>query len=40
MSDNPRRLYDNSFAAFVDEAELTVLGELCNHYHGDVRTSS
>lgn len=40
MSDNPRRLYDNSFTAFIEEAEMTILGELCDHYHGDVRTTT
>ena len=40
MSDNPRRLYDNSFGGFLREDENAILGLLCDHYHGDSRTTT
>ncbi len=40
MSDNPRCLYENSFAAFLRDTERSVLGALCDNYHGDVRTTT
>lgn len=40
MSDNPRRLYDNSFWGFLCEDENAILGLLCDHYHGDARTTT
>ena len=40
MSNNPRCLYDNSFSAFLHETEMSVLGMLCDNYHGDARTTT
>ena len=40
MPDNPRCLYENSFAAFLRDAERSVLGALCDNYHGDARTTT
>ena len=40
MSNHPRCLYENSFMAFLNDAEMTILGQLCDHYHGDVLTTS
>ena len=40
MRKSPRCLYNNSFTAFVLEAEETVLGVLCDNYHGEIRTTS
>lgn len=40
MSNSPRCLYDNSFSGFLQDTEMSVLGELNAHYHGDVRTTS
>ena len=40
MSDNPRCLYENSFAAFLHDAERSILGALCDNYHGDARTTT
>lgn len=40
MKQNPRCLYSNSFSGFVRDSELTVLGELVDRYHGEVRTTT
>ena len=40
MSDHVRCLYDNSFSGFLGDSEMKVLGELCDHYHGYVPTTS
>ena len=40
MSDNPRRLYDNSFEGFLREDENAILGLLCDRYHGDAHTAT
>ena len=40
MSDNPRCLYDNSFAGFLGETEMSILGKLVDHYHGEARTTT
>lgn len=40
MSNNPRCLYNNSFEGFHDESENSILGTLCDHYHGDARTTT
>ena len=37
---SPRCLYDSSFTGFLNEAENSVLGVLCDHYHGDVLTTA
>ena len=40
MPDNPRCLYENSFASFLLDAERSVLGALCDNYHGDALTTT
>ncbi len=40
MNDNLRCLYDNSFEAFLQDDENAILGLLCDHYHGDARTTT
>ena len=40
MSNHPRCLYHNSFKAFLNDPEIAVLGKLCDHYHGEVRTTA
>ena len=40
MKKNPRCLYENSFYGFMNDAESSVFGKLCDHYHGDVRTTT
>ena len=37
---NPRCLYSSSFASFTDTAGITVLGEICDHYHGETATTT
>ena len=40
LNKNPRCLYENSFAAFVSDTDLVVLGALCDTYHGVARTTT
>ena len=40
MNDSPRCLYHNSFSDFLREDENAILGLLCDHYHGDARTTT
>ena len=40
MSNHPRCLYHSSFSGFLQDSEMTVLGLLCNQYHGTVETTS
>lgn len=40
MNNNPRCLYNNSFTGFLKEAESSVLGLLCDNYHGDAQTTT
>ena len=40
MPDNPRCLYENSFSAFLLDDERSVLGALCDNYHGDALTTT
>ena len=40
MHNNPRCLYNNSFTGFLKEAESSVLGLLCDNYHGDAQTTT
>ena len=40
MRDNPRCLYENSFEEFLRETDTSVLGLLCDRYHGDTRTTT
>lgn len=40
MTESPRCLYHNSFSDFLREDENAILGLLCDHYHGDARTTT
>lgn len=40
MSNNPRCLYENSFCGYSAEPEISILGSLCDNYHGDARTTT
>lgn len=40
MNTNPRCLYENTFDGFICENDNAVLGALCDHYHGDTRTTT
>ena len=40
MSDNPRCLYKNSIKSFLDDPELSILGVLCDRYHGVALTTT
>ena len=40
MINNPRCLYDNCFEGFICDTDKEVLGSLCDHYHGDTRTTT
>ncbi len=40
MRDHLRCLYDNSFSEFLRDLDMTILGELCDRYHGTVPTTS
>ncbi len=35
-----RCLYDNSFSAFLNESEMSILGTLCDNYHGEAQTTT
>lgn len=37
---HPRCLYSDSFSNFITRGEMSVFGELCDHYHGDARTTT
>ena len=40
MTNNPRCLYNNYFKEFLSESERSILGALCDNYHGDARTTT
>ena len=40
MNNNPRCLYENSFAAFLHDTSWSVLGKLSDNYNGDTRTTT
>ena len=40
MSGNPRCLYDDNFIDFIHEPDVSILGELCDRYHGDAKTTT
>lgn len=40
MKNNPRCLYDNNLIGFLNEAEVSILGKLCDRYHGDAKTTT
>ena len=40
MSNQLRCLYDNSFYGFLYDSEMTILGNLCDHYHGNALTTT
>lgn len=37
---HPRCLYHNSFTGFLQYSDMSIFGELCDHYHGEERTTS
>ena len=39
-NNNPRCLYDNNFIDFIEEDETSILGKLCDRYHGDAKTTT
>ncbi len=40
MSNHVRCLYNNSFTGFLCDSEMTILGKLCNDYHGNTLTTT
>ncbi len=40
MSENPRCLYKNSITGFLDDTEMSILGVLCDHFHGVALTTT
>lgn len=40
MKNNPRCLYDNNFIGFLTETDVSILGKLCDRYHGDAKTTT
>ena len=40
MSNNPRCLYDSSFMDYIREDKTSILGNLCDRYHGDAKTTT
>ena len=40
MSNNPRCLYDSDIKSFLNKEKETVLGILCERYHGDALTTT
>ncbi len=40
MKENPRCLYVNSFSGFIHDTDMSVLGILVDHYHGEARTTT
>ena len=39
-NENPRCLYNNRFRDFITESEVSILGTLCDNYHGDAKTTT
>ena len=40
MIQTSRCLYDNNFMVFIREDETSILGKLCDRYHGDAKTTT
>lgn len=40
MVNQSRCLYSNSFEGFINDTEMSILGVLCDQYHGDARTTT
>ena len=40
MKDSPRCLYNNSIKGFMDDTEMSILGVLCDRYHGVALTTT
>ena len=40
VNNNPRCLYDNNFIDFIEEDKTSILGKLCDRYHGDAKTTT
>ena len=34
MANHLRCLYENSITGFLNDTDMTILGNLCDHYHG------
>ncbi|MCR4615340.1 MAG: DUF2075 domain-containing protein [Clostridiales bacterium] len=39
-NNNPRCLYDNNLIDFIREDDTSILGKLCDRYHGDAKTTT
>ncbi len=39
-NNNSRCLYDNNFMDFIREDDTSILGKLCDNYHGDAKTTT
>ena len=40
MINSPRCLYNNSFTGFVGDSEASILGSICENYHGTILTTT
>ena len=40
MANHLRCLYDNSLTGFLNETDMTIFGNLCDHYHGNELTTT
>ena len=40
MNNHPRCLYHNSFAGFLCDSDMAILGELCDRYYGNTQTTT
>ena len=40
MRNNIRCLYSNTIAGFLSDDDTSILGTLCDYYHGDMRTTT
>ena len=40
MSKNPRCLFNSNFISFLNRDNNTILGDLCNNYHGAALTTT
>ncbi len=39
-NNNPRCLYDNNLIDFLSETDVSILGKLCDNYHGDAKATT
>lgn len=40
IKNHPRCMYENTFSGFISDTEMSVLGRLCDNYHGEARTTT